>query len=157
MAPAAVQRAGNRIVAKAQSAESVSSLVNEVSGMLALCRDVAMALIETGEQWTTRGSFSSFFRRTDHDQARMRVQERLSSTIVAVEEIRRRDINSDAIRAAYHLSSMRKCCDRCAELNKKNVQAGRAFACFAQQLAQHGTAAASRFHLNEEGQIVERR
>ena len=143
-------------MAKARNTESVASLVSGVSDMLNLCRDVAMALIETGQPWTTQSSIRSFWWNTDHDMTRKQVQQRFKSVITEVERIRREEISPDAIRGVYLLSNMRNCCERCAELNKKNLRAGRAFVCFAQQLAQHGTDAASRFCLNEEGQIVER-
>lgn len=131
-------------------------LMKELADLLALCREAAMALIETGQRWTTQSSIQSFWWETDHDQARKLVQERFRAVIPEIEQIRREEISPDAIRGLYLVSDMRKCCDRCAELNRKNLQAGRQFVCFAQQLAQHGTDAACRFYLNEEGQILER-
>lgn len=144
-------------MAKARNPETVFSAAVEVSDQLKLCHEVALALIETGQPWTTRLSSGQRRRRTDHDKARGQARQSLTSIIRQLKQIRRHEINPDAIRAACHFSNMKSACEQCAELNAKNLQAGRAFVCFAQQLAQHGMEDPCRFHLNEEGQIVERR
>jgi hypothetical protein len=143
------------MVTSDQLTAAVESL-RDLSQTVITCGQTALALIETGQRWTTDGTLVMWILvPTEHDRAREVVTTRCRKTLRQLRTIRRQSLSPDAIRTMAHVEYILQCCQNCAETNASRLRSGGHFTCMAAGAPDDGSGAQYRFALGPTGDIIE--
>jgi len=141
-------------MATRQEIDAASRSLLRLPEQIELCGAVASALIESEEAWWAEGFFA---RSTDYQRARDQVQRELQGARSQIRRIRRDTLSPDLIRADNRTLRMLDCCQKCPQANDQNLKAKKPFACLIKENGGQDALAPTRFTLDEQGQIHERR
>jgi len=130
--------------------------LQEIPPLVKTCQDVLSALTETDQPAIRSNCVFSFCFPTDYNRARAQLNKRFSGTKRRLKEVRRSTISPAAIRALAYITQIKRCCNRCERVNRKNVQQGNAIRCQIQEKFEKDLTNGFRFELNQKGQIIER-
>lgn len=139
-------------MATPQEMNEIVSHLRQVPAMAESCRHVVTTLIKTGYSWTSGNFLISLLFPTDYDMTRSQIISVCDSQIQRLAVIRRETPNPNMIRAASYLTQIRRCCQRCRQLNINKIRLGKSFQCrVLNPLKNNGF----RFMLNSKGEIIE--
>lgn len=144
-------------MAKRNEVQLTATMLHEIPRMVETCQQIAEALIETGEQWSSENSLFSSLLPTDYERARKEIIRKCVSACRQLRTIRKKTLSPDAIRARANISSVLECCGDCPVANRRNLANKKAFCCLVQARLGEGAKDGFRFRLDDKGQILETR
>ncbi len=139
-------------MATKQEIREAAKAVESLGDSFTICRDVAIALIDTGQTWLNDNFMDRLFCATEYEKARKKIGEQITESQNQLKKVRDTELSPEAIRAAAYVEQIKKTCEQCPEHNKKRIEEGQKFVCLMETKLSKGT---FRFRLNEKGKIIE--
>lgn len=100
---------------KTGDATTVAKKLERIPRSLGICTQVARALVDTGQEWSTSGWLRRFFRSTDYERARSRVLKELRMTEAELRTLRASEFSPEAIHGTAHVVKVMNACRQCPQ------------------------------------------
>ena len=139
-------------MAKRREVDRVAEAIGSIVRQLQICREIAEALIETGQ---SPAEAAAAGQQTEHDLFRSKVTESVMSLARRLNEVRHDALRPDIIRAVAHLREIGKSCRECPHVNALRLREGKPFRCRTARLLRRSGPQGFHFRLDEHGRIIE--